>query len=663
MSSYLLQFTAGELERLTTDADGVAVSVVTVRGKREQGRFALTSAIELLRYFNNYFGLKYPLPKLDLIAVPDGHVSAMEHWGAITFRERGLLLDPAGAGPARRAIFRVVAHELAHQWFGNLVTMGWWDNLWLNEGFATWMEAKATEHFHPHWQTWLDDNSQKQTAMGSDARGTAHPIQQPVADVSQASELFDNITYNKAAAVVRMLEGYVGEEAFRAGLRQYMSMHAYGNTTGADLWQALETSSGKPVEAVGAAFVNQRGVPLVIARAMCLGDEQRIALRQERFTARQPSPGPGGWQVPIIMGPPGTAAPSATIVLGEPTVIAAGRCGEPVKLNLGDVGYYRVEYDAKTRAALTQAMPLLSAADRVSMLADTWALVEAGRAPPSTYLDLVERIAESDSSAVWSQIIRTLKAVDNLQRDRPERAAFQAYARAKLRPVLDHIGWDGSDNDGDGGGMLRPMVIRFLGELGDENVLAETKRRFAAFRRDPGSLRQGLRDTMIHLAGISADRGRYDTLLTLARAAGDASSRDRYYLAAASARDPDLARQTLASILSNDVPAGLIARMISAVAWQGGQAEMAWAFLQKNFNVLAAHDGSSLHSEYVASFMRNFSDRRRAVELAGFAPAHATPGSRSAAKRAEEEIRLAADFKARTLPAIDGWIRRHAVLR
>jgi aminopeptidase N len=661
MSSYLLELTVGELERLTGEADGVAVSVVTTSGNREQGRFALVSAIELLRYFNDYSGVKYPLPKLDLIAVPQGHVSAMEHWGAITFREDRLFLDPAAnPGPARRAIFRIVAHELAHQWFGNLVTMSWWDNLWLNEGFATWMEAKATEHFHPRWQTWLDDNEQKQAAMNADA-ASAHPIQQPIADESEASEMFDNITYNKAAAVVRMLEGYVGEAAFQAGLRQYLLAHAYGNTTGADLWHALETASGKSVGAIASAFIKQRGVPLVVAEATCAGDEQRLALRQERFTLRRTNPAAGEWQVPITIGQPGTAGPGESVLLhDQPIVVAAGRCDEPVKLNLGDIGYYRVEYDAETRAALTRSMHLLSPADRVGMLADLWALVEANRAPASSYLDLMERIGSDDSPAVWAQIIRTLKQIDHLQRDRSERAAFQSYARARLHPVLERMGWDGPNTDGDGGGMLRPTLIRFLGELGDEDILAEARSRFAAYLQDPRSLRQGLRDAVIHLVGVGADRRTYDMLLSLARQSNDAATRERYYLAAASARDPALARRTLTLTLSNEVPAGIVGKMIDAVAWQGEQTEAAWAFLQKNFNALAGRQGPAFRDDYVASFMKTFSDGEKAAELAGFAPAHATSEGRAVARRAAEEIQFAAEFKARALPAIDAWIRQRA---
>ena len=211
------------------------------RARARKGRFALDNAVKLLAYYNDYFGVKYPLPKLDLIAVPGGFGGAMENWGGITFFESRLLFDPAtNADTARRGIFAILAHEMAHQWFGDLVTMGWWDNLWLNEGFASWMQAKAAEHFYPQWQSWLNGYGQKQFAMALDARRTSHPIQQPVADHSEAMAAFDAITYNKGQALIRMLESYLGEQAFRDGIRKYMAAHAYSNTTTADLWQALE---------------------------------------------------------------------------------------------------------------------------------------------------------------------------------------------------------------------------------------------------------------------------------------------------------------------------------------------------------------------------------------------------------------------------------------
>jgi aminopeptidase N len=665
MSTYLLQLTAGELERVTGEVDGVEIGVIATSGKREQGRFALASAIDLLRYFNDYFGVKYPLPKLDLIAIPHGYVSAMEHWGAVTFRESALLFDPAAsAGTARRGIFSLIAHELAHQWFGNLVTMAWWNNLWLNEGFATWMESKATEHFHPQWQPWLNNNDEKQYAMSMDARGTAHPLQQPVAGEDAASEMFDGVTYNKGAAVVRMLEGYLGADVFRAGLRKYIADHGYGNTTTADLWRALEGASGKPIGAVAATFVEQAGVPLVVGKAVCTGDEQRMVLAQEPFIIRDLAAGVAEkaktWQVPVAVGPLRAPRPVETVLLqDQPREIAAGRCGEPVKLNLGDLGYYRVEYDAPTRTALTKSFALLSPADRINLLADGWALAEAGRGSSTFYLELMEEIGSGDSRAAWDQMNTILRRLDRLQRNRPERAAFQAYARAKLRPMLDRLGWDEPRPDADGSGILRARLIRTLGELGDEAVIAEAKRRFAASLRNPASLRPGLRDAVTSVAGMSADRRTYNALMSLARRSTNSAERERYYSAAAGARNAEFARETLELTLADELPSSLVETVINTVASVGDQPDLAWSFVKRNFSALAARQGTTFRNYFASGFMRHFSDAARADEILAFAPANATAGGRSAAARAAETIRLDADLKARALPAIDDWIRKH----
>jgi aminopeptidase N len=678
MSSYLFVLAMGELDRLSTQADGVTISVVTTAGKRQQGRFALDSAVALLRYFNDYFGVKYPLPKLDLIAVPGGFGGAMENWGGITFFESRLLFDPAtSAATARRDIFSILAHEMAHQWFGNLVTMGWWDDLWLNEGFATWMQAKAAEHLQPQWRTWLNSNGQKQFAMNLDARGSARAIQQPVANETEAMAAFDGITYSKGQALIRMLEHYLGEGAFRAGIRQYMATHAYGNTTTADLWRALEAASDKPVAAIAAGFTEQSGVPLVVAEATCAGDEQRIVLRQERFTLAAPAPAlpagggametqPSGagtasgrrWQVPVALGPLRGLRATETVLLQDRHEIAAGRCGEPVKLNLGDFGYYRVEYDAASRAALAKSFALMAPADRVNLLADSWALVEAGRADAPSYLELIEEIGNDDTRAVWEQVTRALTRLDHLAHGRAERAAIQAYARAKLRPVFDRIGWDATGRQGDDITLLRSRLIRVLGGLGDEAILTEARRRFAAFLQDPAALRPALRDAVTHLVGIGADRTSYDTLIALARRTTNTGERVRYYSAAASARDPALARETLALTLTDELPDTLVGRLISEVAAAGEQADLAWAFVQANFDALAARQGPYFRNYFVANFMGNFTDAARAAELARFAPAQATSGARMVAARVADAIVISADFKARALPAVEDWIKR-----
>ncbi len=485
MSTYLFVLTVGELERITAEADGVTIGVVATSGKAAKGQFALDSATKLLVWFNDYFGVKYPLPKLDLIAVPGGFGGAMENWGGITFFESRLLFDPAtNPDSARRGIFSIIAHEMAHQWFGDLVTMAWWDNLWLNEGFATWMATKAAEQFYPQWQSWLNGYGAKQFAMALDARRTSHPIQQPIADESEAMIAFDAITYNKGQALIRMLESYLGEAAFRDGIRAYMAAHAYGSTTTADLWRALERVGHKPVTEIAASFTEQDGVPLISAETVCSGDTQRLTLRQDRFVVAPSGVAalpPRNWQIPVAVGKVGSASSADVVLLRGSTEIPAGSCGEAIKVNFGDIGYYRVAYGPASAAALAKALPQMSPTDRVNFLADNWAMVQAGRADPSSYLALIENIGVDDRRPVWDQIITAFSALQRLSRDRPERPALQRYVSARLRPVLDRLGWDGSGSGDDDDALLRGSLIRTLGELGDEAVIAEAKLRFAGF--------------------------------------------------------------------------------------------------------------------------------------------------------------------------------------
>jgi aminopeptidase N len=666
MSSYLFVLTTGELERLTTDADGTTVGIVTTKGKSEHGRFALENATKLLSYYNDYFGVKYPLPKLDLIALPGGFGGAMENWGGITFFESRLLFDPAtNADNARRTIFSILAHEMAHQWFGDLVTMGWWDNLWLNEGFASWMQEKAAEHFYPQWQTWLNGYGQKQYAMSLDARRTSHPIQQRVADQSEAMTAFDGITYNKGQALIRMLANYLGEETFRSGIRSYMAAHRYGNTTTADLWQALEATAGKPVKGIAASFTEQDGVPLIIAETHCDGAAQRLSLLQDRFAIATASTGDSktlpsrSWQVPIELGPLHQKQPPQALLLEGSTEIAAGSCGDPIKVNLGDIGYYRVEYGPHDLAALTKSLAEMTPEDRVNFLGDRWALVQAGRAELPSYLELADKINVSDRRAVWDQVINALASLDRLARGQPERPALRDYARAQLRPLLDRLGWDTTDPDNDEETLLRGRLIQALGDLGDGDIIAEARRRFAGFVQNPQSLPAALRDAVTHVVGIAADRASYDTLLALARKSTVTTDRVRYYYAAASAQDATLARATLALTLTDELPSTILDRVINTVASSGEQPELAWDFVQNNLDALSAKQGPSFRDTFVPALMSNFSDEAHAAELAHFGPALATSGGRVMVARSLETIAIAADLKARALPAFDAWIKTH----
>ena len=317
MSTYLLFFGLGDLERLSVKAGATEVGVVTRRGASAQARFALDSSRDVLREYDDYFGVPYPLPKLDNVASPGGNqfFGAMENWGAIFTFERCLLLDPMLSSQTdRQAVFSVAAHEIAHQWFGNLVTMRWWDDLWLNEGFATWMEGRTTRKLHPEWDTATAAVAARSFAMDSDAFATTHPIVQPVLTVDQASQAFDEITYAKGAAVIGMLESYVGADAWRDGVRRYLRAHAYGNAVSDDLWRAIDAASDRPVAEIAHDFTRQPGVPLLrVVSSRCDDGRTTLDLAQGEFSTDRPDKAPLRWQIPVIARVAGNA-PARTVV-------------------------------------------------------------------------------------------------------------------------------------------------------------------------------------------------------------------------------------------------------------------------------------------------------------------------------------------------------------
>src|SRR5258708_8653130 len=334
------------------------------------------------------------------------------------------------------------------------------------------------------------------------------------------------------------------------------------------------------------------------------------------------------WQVQGACGFLPATRPVEVMLLQGSADLAAGRGGEAMKVNLGDIGYYRVEYGPNSRAALMKSLAQMPVEDRVNFVADSWALVQAGRADPASYLALSEILGPDDRRAVWDQVIGALNGLNRLERDRAERPALQAYARARLRPVFDRLGWDGSGSGDDDTTLLRASLISALGEFGDPDILAEAKRRFAGFLQDPKSLPNALRDAVTHLVGISADRATYDTLLALARKSTVTNERVRYYYAAASARDATLAGATLALTLTDELPGTIVGGLINAVASSGEQPDLAWAFVQKHFDTLLARQGPAFRDQFIAGFITNFRDEAHAAALAASAPRQATSGGR-----------------------------------
>jgi aminopeptidase N len=658
MASYLVVLCAGEFDAVEDVVAGVKIRVVTTRGKEQNGRYALASLKALLPYYNDYFGQKYPLPKLDMIALPGGFGGAMENWGGITYNESALLFDPERSSQVtRERVHNIIAHEVAHQWFGDLVTMAWWDNLWLNEGFASWMASKATDHFNPGWQFWQRQDASKQTAMDIDARRTTHPIQQPVKEPAEAAAAFDAITYQKGQAVIRMIESYLGEVAFRDGIRSYMDAHKLSNTTTADLWNALGQASGKPVAEIAASWTEQPGLPVVQVRQECApGGKRFLALAQERFTINDPQAKPQLWKIPLTWAPVGSQKIETTLLVSPSTRVAAGACSDaPVKINVGNTGYYRVQYDPTLARQLAERFDRLPADDRLNLLSDTWALVEAGRASARDYLALAERVRPDDTLAVWDQVIDTVRELDLLQRDQPGRPTFQESARRLLKPLYARLGWEAKPGEAETDALLRARVLQALGTYQDQQVIDEARRRFAAFLTSPASLPGNLRPPVTRIVGRWADQKTYDQLHELGRKTASTEEQRLFYAAMASALDPKLAAQTLDLALTDELEPGIASALVSQVATIGEQPNLAWRFLQKHPKELLGKQAFFSRYRYVGTVTGLFKDADHARELVEFAranlPADALPEIDKAAERIEAREQIAR----KALPQVKAW--------
>ena len=408
MSSYLLFFSLGDFERLSKQAaDGVEVGIVSPAGSGEQARYALDSLAPLVGYFNDYFGVKYPLPKLDNIAGPgrSQFFGAMENWGAIFTFESILLEDPAIASAAtRQRIYSTQAHETAHQWFGNVVTMAWWDDLWLNEGFASWMETKTTDHFNPTWHALLGRVGGREAAMNLDSLVTTHPVVQRIRTVEETNQAFDAIAYQKGEAVISMLEAYAGEDVWREGLRRYMERHKFGNTVSDDLWRAVEAAGATGLTAIAHDFTRQPGIPLLNAAARCEGGETLLSLTQSEFSRDRKdevAANPQRWRVPVLAAVVGGEA-RRQILEGTGELRLPG-CG-PVVVNSGQLGYYRTLYTPEMLDRLEGAMARLQPIDQLGLMRDNLSLARAGYQPMSPALDLLTAIPREANPVVAGDV-------------------------------------------------------------------------------------------------------------------------------------------------------------------------------------------------------------------------------------------------------------------
>ncbi len=605
MPSYPVELTVGDLGKVAAVHSGTEFAVWAVRGKEADGQRALANAELILDDYNQYFGYRYPLKKLDSIAIPGGFTGAMENWGAITYTEATLLVGPTGAIDDIQQVFATQAHEMAHQWNGDLVTMAWWDDLWLNESFASWMAAKETDLRNPSWHWWENQDFDKEIAMNADSNAGSHPIHVAVDDENQGLNAADpQITYAKGQAVLRMQEAYMGPDVFQRGVQRYMKARAFSNATSEDLWLALNQASGSDIATGVVGWTEQPGFPLVTAVASCGAQGQRtLTLSQQRFLKNGSDAHHLRWRIPLRIRTGASTAAHYTLFTDDGQTVAAGRCEEPLSLNADGIGYYRVHYDRGTFANNLKAFPQAPDADRIALLDDEWALTLVNAEPLSNYLALAAAMGANEDTRAWTQIDGALERIAFDEWGRPTYARFAAYARSLIRPVVERIGWHTKPGEGVDIQQLRRLLIGSLGEWGDPEVIAEAQKRFQAFLADRSTIAPDDQGYILTIVAQNADRETFERLHKLAKSTADNTEQRRFYEALMAVNDPTLAPQAAQLVLSNELPpqiADLRLTMLAHLAYR--HPKLSWdTFTAHTDTVMAPFVGIAglIYAQYI----------------------------------------------------------------
>ena len=654
MSTYLLVFIVGNLTSIEERAaGGTTVGVWTTPGKEDQASFALDTSVKLLSYFNEYFGIPYPLPKLDHIAIPDFAAGAMENWGAVTYRETALLVDPDNSSAGtRQRVAEVIAHEMAHMWFGDLVTMEWWDDLWLNESFASWMGNKAVDWLFPEWEMWTQFvNMDTNRALSLDGLKNSHPIEQAVKNPAEVSQLFDAISYSKGASVIRMLENFLGEESFRKGLNRYLSSHMYDNARTEDLWSALETESGRPVTAIMDSWVKQMGYPVLQVESDRTGGRTTLSVTQERFVYDrflgdgEPDSDSDNevWRVPVSASQ-GSEESAVTVMDGRQTQIDVPGSGDGwVKLNPLQTGFFRVNYSTEDWQRLVPAIESLElhATDRLGVQNDAYALSRAGLLPVTQFLSLAQAYKNEDDASVWSDLASNLRDIEQLISDEAIHPAYQGFAREIFGPAARKIGWEPKSGEGHLDALLRSTVLSQAGSYHDPDVTAQASERFQKYLQDRETLAPNLRGVVFALAAQSGGKDVYDQIWGLEGETDLAEEKIRLLMSLTRFQRPELLNSTLADSLSAKVRSQDSITLVAGVAANPKGRDLAWEFVKDNWAEFdRRYGGGGFGLMRLVSICSHFNSQEKADEVDSFFAEHPAPAAERTIRQALERVRL-----------------------
>ena len=551
MSTYLVAFLVGDFKCVSGEADGTPIRACATPGQEEKGRFALSAAEYILHYYNNYFGIKYPMPKLDMIGIPDFEAGAMENFGAITYRETAFLIDEKTASLGqKKEVASVVAHEMAHQWFGDMVTMQWWDNIWLNEGFATWMETKPVAEWHPEWHYSQDDAAGLDGTLNLDSAPTTHAIRAKADTPSEINEMFDGISYGKGGAVLAMVENYLGKETFRQGVHNYLEAHLYANATAEDFWNAQTATSHKPIDKIMDSFIAQPGVPLI---TFTEDGKAKVGVVESRFYLnpgiKPGSTKPQSWTIPVCF----KAETKDCELLSEGTTTLKVPAAPFLFADAGGKGYYRSQYPKPVYDSIvSHAESSLTPEERISLLGDEWAMMRSGHGTVGDYLDLVGAVHDDPSDIVLGEALGKLSAIETRIATDPQRDALQAWVRREFSPEYKALGPFTKDEPQDKH-QMRALLFGVLGAAKDPVILAESKAIAEKFLADPASVDPELGQTAMSIAASNGDAALYDKFLALSASTKDPAIQTQALFLTATFKDPALAKRTLDSVADGKV--------------------------------------------------------------------------------------------------------------
>ncbi len=640
MSTYLVYLAVGEFEYLTTKSGKVVMRIVTTKGNSKKGKFALDLCKKLVRSYEDYFGIKYPLPKLDLIAVPDFASGAMENWGAITFRETILLFDEkTSSTQTKQFIAEVVSHELAHQWFGNLVTMKWWNDLWLNESFATFMATKFVDKFYPEWKLWdqfLEDTMN--TAMSLDALHSSHPIDVKVNSPSEIREIFDAISYDKGGCVLKMLESFVTEKNFRAGLRVYLKKFSYKNAEGNDLWDEIGKAAKMPVRSMVNSWLKQTGFPLVDVQKQ----GSKLVLSQKRFVMEQKGTQKGIWEIPIVISHDGKT--TSKILKKKQEAIPTK--SNQILVNPQRSGFYRIKYSEELMYELKETIrqKSISNIDRWAIQNDLFALCISGDGLAKDYLDFTSSYENESDYLTQSNVSGNLYALYHRTIDETYNSQIKQIAHTYFRKMFETLGWDAQKDEPHTNALLRSYVIAALGKMDDEEILAEANNRFVQYLKNPNSLSPDIQDAVFSLVAWSGKIS-YEKLLNLYKSAQSQEQKIRFLGALSSFKDPKLLLKTLELSQSKHVRSqNMHIPIIRISANQYGK-KILWPWLKKNWKKLRIKvgSGSPLLNRIVSS-ISGVADASMQGQINQFFKQNPTPGTEMTLSQTLERIRIHSQF-------------------